>query len=289
MAAPAWALTRPWPLPPPHLRKVTAALGRVPSWLALGLILLLTVVLWRNLQSGLPYLGHDEAVYAAKARSWLNGTPSAQWRPYRPVGLPALAWIALHVRDDIGAVRAVGLMLALSTLAITYMVAARLTSPWRAAVATLVMLSGWGFLRRLPEFLDDIAAAGLLAAVAYLMVRARQRPGSFSLLAAAVVAVAAFYVRYGVISGFIALGGAALATWGWRDWITSWRDVAAGGVFIGGLGAHLAYSSRTASSPLEVLLSALQVAPKGGTSARGSSTTRRSFPSDWRAISAASS
>ena len=263
VAAPAWALTRPWPSPPPRLRKAAASLTRVPPWLALALTLLLTVVLWRGLQGGLPYLGHDEAVYATKARSWLTGAPAAQWRPYRPVGLPALGWIALHVRDDVGAVRALGLILALSTLIITYLVAARLTSPRRAAVATLIMVSGWGFLRRLPEFLDDIPAAGLLLAVGYLIIRARQRPGSYSLTAAAVVAVAAFYVRYGAILGLLVLGVAALVAWGWRGWITSWRDIAAGGVLIGGLGAHLAYSSSTGGSPLEVLFSALQVARTG--------------------------
>lgn len=263
VAAPAWALARPWPSPPPRLRKAAASLARVPPSLALGLTLLLTVVLWHGLQGGLPYLGHDEAVYATKARSWLTGAPAAQWRPYRPVGLPALGWIALHVSDDVGSVRALGLILALFTLAITYVVAARLTGPGRAAVATLVMVSGWGFLRRLPEFLDDIPAAGLLLAVTCLIIRARQRPGSYSLLAAAAVAVAAFYVRYGAICGLLLLGVSALVTWGWRGWITSWRDIAAGGVLAGGLGAHLAYSNSTAGSPLEVFFSALQVARTG--------------------------
>ncbi|MGE5291091.1 MAG: hypothetical protein ACM3ML_28615 [Micromonosporaceae bacterium] len=260
VAAPAWALSRPWPSPPPRLLKAAAVLARVPPWLALGLILLLTAALWHGLQGGLPYLGHDEAVYATKARSWLTGAPAAQWRTYRPVGLPALGWIALHVRNDVGAVRAVGLILALMTLAITYLVAAWLTGPRRAAVATLVVVSGWAFLRRLPEFLDDIAAAGLLLAVACLVIRARQRPGSVSLLAAAVVAVAAFYMRYGAVCGLIALGLAALVTWGWRGWITSWRDIAAGCLFVGGLGAHLVYSSRVAGSPITILFSALQVA-----------------------------
>jgi hypothetical protein len=39
------------------------------------------------------------------------------------------------------------------------------------AVAVLVVAGGVAFLRRLPEFLDDIPAAGLLLLVAYLVLR----------------------------------------------------------------------------------------------------------------------
>jgi hypothetical protein len=265
VAAPAWALAwhRPAPAPPSRLRNAAASLARVPPLLPLALILVLTIVLWRGLQGGLPYLGHDEAVYATKARSWLTGSPAAQWRSYRPVGLPALGLIALNIRNRVGAVRIVGLALALMTLAITYYVAARLTGPRRAVVGVLVVVSGWAFLRRLPEFLNDIATAGLLLAIAYLIVQARRRPGSSALLGASFLAVAAFDVRYGAVLNVIVLGVAALVTWGWRGWLTSWRDIAAGCVLIVGMGVHVVYSSRVAGTPLTILLSALQVA-RGG-------------------------
>jgi hypothetical protein len=262
VAAPAWVLARPWPPPPPRLRRAAAVISRVPVSPIVAFAFLLTVVLWHGLQGAEPYLGHDEAVYATKARSWLTSFPAAQWRSYRPLGLPALGWIALGIRDSVGAVRVLGLVLVLGTLAVTYFVAARLTTARRAAVAVLVIVSGWGFLRRLPEFLDDIAAAGLLLAVAYLIVRSRQRSGSGALLAASALAVAAFYIRYGALAGLFAIGIAAVVTWGPRGWVTSWRDIAAAGIFLAGLAANLVYSSLAAGSPLAILLQAGQIAQR---------------------------
>jgi len=136
-------------------------------------------------------------------------------------------------------------------------VAARLTTPRRAVVAIAVYASGWAFLKRLPEFLNDIGAASLLLLVAYLIVRSRQRPEAFDLAAASAVAVLVFYLRYGAVSGLVALAVAALLTWGPGVWIRSWREVAiAAGVFAGGLLPHLLYSERAAGSPLGAMLSA---------------------------------
>ena len=261
IAAPAWLLARPLPAPPAPLRRVAARVAAVPAWVLVILALTGATLLWYALQGHSPFLGHDEAVYATKARSWLTGSPDAQWNPYRPVGLPALGLVALGVRDTVGAVRLVGLGLALTTLGITWYVAARLTTPRRAVVVLLLVLSGWAFVRRLPEFLDDIGAAGLLLLVAYLIVRARQRPDSRALPAAALVAVAAFYLRYGALSGVVVLAVAALVTWGWRAWASTWRQVAvAGAVFLAGLVPHLIYSERVTGSPWGVLLSAERVA-----------------------------
>ena len=57
------------------------------------------------------------------------------------------------------ALRAVALGLALLTLLVTYLVGVRLIGPPRAAVAVLVVVGGMTFVRRAPEFLDDIPAA----------------------------------------------------------------------------------------------------------------------------------
>lgn len=257
MAAPAWVLARPWPAPPARVHRAAARAARAPAWLfAIG-ALTAAVVLWCALQGHSPYLGHDEAVYATKARSWLTDSPDAQWAMYRPLGLPALAWMTLTVRDTVGAVRLVGLGLALATLGITYVVAARLTTPRRAVVVLLVVVSGWGFLRRLPEFLDDIGAAGLLLLMAYLIVRSRQRPESHALAAAGAVAVLAFYLRYGALSSVFVLAVSALAAWGWRAWASSRRQVGlAAAVVLGGLVPHLVYSTVVGGSPLAVMLSA---------------------------------
>jgi hypothetical protein len=223
--------------------------------------LTVAVALWYALQGHARYLGHDEAVYATKARSWLTGAPAAQWGLYRPVALPALGWAALAVRDSVGAVRFVGLVLALATLGITYFVAARLTTPRRAAVVLLLVVGGWGFVRHLPEFLNDIGTAGLQLLTAYLIVRSRQRPESGALPAAGVVAVAAFYLRYGAVSGLLVMAVAALVTWGWRAWTRSWRQVGvAAAIVVCGLVPLLVYSDRVTGSPMAVLLTAQRAA-----------------------------
>ena len=262
VAAPLWLLARPWTSPmPTWLQGTIAAASRVPVWLFGIVILSGTVALWAAVQHTVPSLGHDEAVYATKARSWLTGAPAAQWGVYRPVGLPALGWVALALRNDVGSLRLLALGLAVTTLAITYLVAARLTTPRRAALVVLVVVGGWGFLRRLPEFHNDIATAGLLVAIAFLMLRSRQRPGSYLLVAAAAVAVAAFYVRYGVLSGLAALVVAGLVAWGPRAWLSAWRQVvAAAGLFAAGLVPHLVHSSEVEGSPAAVLLAAGDVA-----------------------------
>jgi hypothetical protein len=261
VAAPAWLLTLPWGRPPSWARRCAAAVARIRVPLLVTAVLAGTVVLWCLLQNAEPYLGHDESVYATRARSWVTDRPAALWRPYRPVGLPALGYLTFGLGDDARTLRLVGLALALLTLVITYVVAARLTTPRRAVVVILMIVSGLGFQRRLPEFLNDIGAAGLLVLVAYLVVRFRQRPGSPALLGAAAVAVAASYLRYGAASALVVLMVAAVLAWGPRVWWESRRQVlTAGCVLLAGLAPHFVYAQRTEGSPWGILLSAGHVA-----------------------------
>ncbi|MBT2394734.1 hypothetical protein [Streptomyces sp. ISL-100] len=194
VAAPAWLISRPlWGerIPRPW-RRAVEALRRVPSWAYAVGVLALAAGVWAGLQDFEPYLGHEEAVYANKARSWADGTPDAGWGVYRPVGLPALGALALWLYGDggagggaggsvgggVGALRAVGLVLVLGTLTVTYLVAAAWTSRRRAVVVVLVLLSGLGFLRRVPEYLNDIGATGLVLVVVFLLVRAQVVAGA---------------------------------------------------------------------------------------------------------------
>ncbi|WP_460517365.1 hypothetical protein [Flindersiella endophytica] len=207
-------------------------------------------LLWYGLQGAEPFLGHDESVYAAKARSWLTDLPAAQWDPRRAPGVPALGAVALTIHDSVGALRAVGLLLVLLTLAITYVVAARLTTYWRASAVVLVVLTAAPFLRRVPEFLSDIGAAGLLFACAYLVIRRR-------LIALAVVALATFYLRYGATAGLLAIALAALVVWGPKVWLADKRRlVLATGVFVAGLVPHFAYATWLTGRPWGLLADA---------------------------------
>ncbi|WP_078610387.1 MULTISPECIES: glycosyltransferase family 39 protein [Streptomyces] len=263
VAAPAWLLAlrglRAVPAPPPVVVRATGRLSRIPAWAGAAAVLAMAAAVWAALQDHEPLIGHEEAVYGNKARSWLDGTPDAGWDTYRPVGLPALGRIALAVHDDVGALRVVALLLTLFTLTATYLVAARLTTPRRAVVATLLLLSGLGFLRRVPLFLNDIGATGLLLIVVYLLVRAQEKPGSRALLVLPLPALAAFYLRYGVVGTLAAVAVAAVLAYGPRAWLAQGRRLAlCAGVLLAGLIPHFIYATDVTGSPLGLVFSATE-------------------------------
>ncbi|MFI1847435.1 glycosyltransferase [Streptomyces sp. NPDC020480] len=264
VAAPAWLLAvrglRTVPDPPPVAVQAVERLRRIPAWAWVAGVLAMAAAAWAALQDHEPLIGHEEAVYGNKARSWLDdGTPDAGWGTYRPVGLPALGRIALAVHDDVGALRVVALLLTLFTLTTTYLVAARLTTPRRAVVVTLLLLSGLGFLRRVPLFLNDIGATGLLLIVVYLLVRAQEKPGSRALLAVPLPALAAFYLRYGVVGTLAAVVAAAVLAYGPRAWLAQGRRLAlCAGIFLAGLIPHFVYATEVTGGPLGLIFSATE-------------------------------
>ncbi|MGW7196577.1 glycosyltransferase [Streptomyces chryseus] len=282
LAGPAWLLSRRgWGerIPAGLLRGVNA-LRRIPGGVWLVGVLAAAAGVWVVLQGFEPYLGHEEAVYANKARSWTDGTPDAGWGVYRPVGLPALGALALWLSGEgaagavagmgtgagsvgsgvgsgVGALRVVALVLVLGTLTVTYFVAAAWTSRRSAVVALLVLLSGLGFLRRVPEYLNDIGATGLLLGVVFLLARAQEKEGSRALWGVPVVALAAFYLRYGVVGNLLAIGLAAVLAYGPRAWAAQGRRlVGAAAVLVAGLVPHLVHAVHETGSPLGMVLSA---------------------------------
>ncbi|MBT2506642.1 glycosyltransferase [Streptomyces sp. ISL-98] len=265
VAAPAWLLSRPlWgERVPPVWERAVGALRRVPSWAYVAGVLAMAAGAWAVLQDFEPYLGHEEAVYANKARSWVEGTPDAGWGVYRPVGLPALGALALWLYGDVGgvggvgALRAVALLLVLGMLTVTYFVAAAWTTRRRAVVVVLVLLSGLGFLRRVPEYLNDIGTTGLLLVVVFLLVRAQEKEGSRALWGVPAVALAAFYLRYGVVGNLLAIGLAAVFAYGPRAWLAQGRRLAgAGAVLALGLVPHFVHAVLETGRPLGMILSA---------------------------------
>ncbi|MGK5641992.1 glycosyltransferase [Streptomyces sp. URMC 126] len=259
LAAPAWTVARPWAgrRAPAVLLRWADASRRVPAWAGALAVLAAAGAVWAALQDHEPLIGHEEAVYANKARSWRDGTPAAGWGEYRPPGLPALGRLALAVHDDVGALRAVALLLTLFTLAVTWWAAARWTTPRQAVLVTLLVLGGLGFLRRVPEFLNDIGATGLLLLVVVLLVRAQEAPGPLPLPAAAGAALAAFHLRYGVVGSLAGVALAAVLAYGPRAWAAQWRRLAvAGGVLLAGLVPHCVHAVHETGSPLGLLLDA---------------------------------
>ncbi|GHH38647.1 hypothetical protein GCM10018773_17140 [Streptomyces candidus] len=277
LAAVLWLAAKPWWLEngprrdgvPGPWTSFEERLRRVPAWVYVAVVLASAAGAWVWLQDFEPYLGHEEAVYANKARFWFDGTPDAGWGVYRPVGLPALGALALWLTGyegpasggGMGALRAVTLVLALVMLCTTYLVARAWTTPRRAVVVVLVLLSGLGFLRRVPEFLNDIGATALLLVVVFLLVTAQERAGSragrIALLFVPVVALAAFYLRYGVVGNLLAVAAAGVFAYGPRSWWAFGRWLwAAAGLLLLGLVPHLLYAVERTGKPLGMILSA---------------------------------
>ncbi|MFI0978050.1 glycosyltransferase [Streptomyces sp. NPDC021093] len=277
LAAVLWLVAKPWWLEngprgagvPGPWTQLEKWLRRIPAWAYVVAALALTAGVWAWLQDFEPYLGHEEAVYANKARFWFDGTPDAGWGVYRPVGLPALGTLALWLTGyegyasggGTGALRAVALVLALVMLCTTYLVARAWTSPRRAVVVVLVLLSGLGFLRRVPEYLNDIGSTALLLMVVFLLVRAQERAGTKAgaraLLLVPFVALAAFYLRYGVVGNLLAVALAGVLAYGPRAWLALGRRLwAAVGVLALGLVPHFLYATERTGKPLGMILSA---------------------------------
>jgi hypothetical protein len=277
LAAVLWSAAKPWWLEngprgesvPGFGASSVRRLRRVPVWICVAGVLVLAAGVWMWLQDFEPYLGHEEAVYANKARFWFDGTPDAGWGVYRPVGLPALGALALWLTGyegyasggGTGALRAVTLVLALVMLCTTYLVARAWTTPRRAVVVVLVLLSGLGFLRRVPEFLNDIGSTALLLVVVLLLVRAQEKAGSRAgtraLLLVPVVALAAFYLRYGVVGNLLAVAVAGIFAYGPRAWwALGWRLWTAAGVLALGLLPHFLHAVERTGKPLGMILSA---------------------------------
>ncbi len=238
----------------------------IPAPVALALLLATAAVVAVGLQLAEPYPGHDESVYAARARNWVTGAPTAAWALYRPVGMPLLGAAALELTRGLAsplwALRSVALVLALLTLATVYAATRRLAGSAAALVAVAVALGGVTFARRLPEFLDDIPSAGLLLAAAHLVTRA-QRPGHsrWTLPAAAALAVAACTIRYGATSGVLAIGAAAVAGYGPRSWLRAWREGLGAALVLGlGAGVLAVAGVRGTGNPIGILTLAAAVA-----------------------------
>lgn len=235
-----------------------------PGATVTGALLIMTT-LWAVLQQAEPFLGHDESVYAGRARSMLTGAPAVGWMIYRPVGLTYLGYAALAVGRPLGhdtvVLRLLGLLLALVTVGIVYLVASRVIAPRRAAVAVLVVISGATFLRRMPEFLDDVPAAGTLLLTAYLVLRSRRPGGRWALPAAGATGVVTVLLRYGAVAGLLSIACAAVLVWGPRVWLRAWREVAAAAaVSLLGLAPLAAHSYRETGSLIGVLVRAEEAA-----------------------------
>jgi hypothetical protein len=157
----------------------------------------------------------DEVVYASQARSLVSDVPSVYWAPYRPPGLPLLGTLAAVGGFSDISLRAITLVLGFLALAITWAVARQLWGAWAALFALLAAIGSPAVLVELRQFHNDLISSGLLILLMGLLWDQfeRRREPTRLLLAAAPIAAAAFYLRYGAVPAIVAIGIVAVLLW----------------------------------------------------------------------------
>jgi len=217
-ASPSSDTVRPWEI-------ATLAIV-VASFICIGLWLITTG----------PPLGHDESVYALRAR-YFAGEPAegTYWADYRAPGLPAMLRLAYVIRPSDAALRNVPLVLAALLIVLTWVWGRHLFGRAAGILAAALLAFTPGFMRYAWQILLDIpgAAFSLAAIVVFTLASSGDRLRSWVLLAIP-FAGAATAVRYGA-PVFVCAGIAAVALTRWRSLRSRpWLALAAiGGSVIG--------------------------------------------------------
>lgn len=152
-------------------------------------------------------IGHDEAVYLTKARSWIEGTPADEFEIYRPIGMAGFGWTFLHFGDSEKFVRLFGVIFGSVAILFIYLFFKRLFNLSIALAVTGIVITSPLFLKEAPLFQNDIPSSGFLIGVLWLIYIYYETVGrSKSIYFVGPLAAVAFYVRYGVASAFGIIG-----------------------------------------------------------------------------------
>jgi|GEM_PF-2360953 len=209
--------------------------------------------------------GHDESIYALKAREWISGTPATGWGVYRPIGMSIVGWIVLQFSSSEVWFRFAAIVLSVATL-VTMWVAGRLMfSRAAATVGAAAFMSTESFLRRATEFLNDVIAAGLmLAAMTVIWVHFEHTPTRWWLVAAAPLGAGAYYMRYGSALGLVIIAIVSAVIWG-RHLLASWKQIVVTGLaMVLLLVPHFIHSNQLTGTLLGIFESARSSVGGGG-------------------------
>ena len=210
-------------------------------------------------------LGHDESIYALKARSWISDTPTTGWADYRPLGMSVVAWVVLQFSSTEAALRTAAIVLSVITIVTMWTVGRTMYDAVTATLASAVFAGTASFLRRATELLNDVSSAGLLlATMGVIWYQFERRPHSWWLLAAAPLAAGAYYMRYGSVLGLVVIAVVGAVLWN-RTLLVAWRQIlATGALLIACLVPHFVYSRELTGSVLGVFQSARTSVGGGG-------------------------
>jgi hypothetical protein len=207
----------------------------------------------------------DEVDYASQAQSLVSDIPSVYWGSYRPPGLPLLGTLAAIGGFSEISLRAITWALGFMALTIAWAVARQLWGRWAALFTLLAAIGSPVVLGELRQFHNDLGSSGLLLLLMGLLWdQFERRPAPTRLLlAAAPLAAAAFYLRYGTVLALAAIGVVAIVLWArsLRRHVRLVAVTAALGALL--LVPHVLEAIRTTGSPTGMLTRGAAAATKG--------------------------
>lgn len=162
-------------------------------------------------------LGHDEAVYALKARTLVEGSSSAYfWNDYRAPGLPMfLSMIARFKGSDLAMRLGVVLFGGLIVL-LTWLMGRTIFDQRVGLIAATGMAFSPVVIASASSVWPDLPGAAIgFAALTVLVYSVRGERVSWWILAAAPLSVAATLIRFGAPIP-IGIGALAIAAWRWE-------------------------------------------------------------------------
>ena len=175
-------------------------------------------------------LGHDEAVYALRARYYAGGygESAGYWNDYRAIGLPMIMRLIWPIGDTDAYARSVVVLIAALGIVLTWVWARRFVGSRAALLAAALLCVFPIYVGSAFRIYVDVPAAtfGLAAILVYALAirpdRAGVRPWA---IAAAPIAGLATLTRYGAPS-LVASGLVVVTVAYWRSCVRSWKVVA---------------------------------------------------------------
>jgi hypothetical protein len=230
----------------------------VPTRVELVLVGLLVLVFGVTVGLGIiqnATFSWDESVYALVARSWLFGTPSSGWGPYRPPILSFLATIPMLVTRQEAAFRAITLLFGCLCVVAVWLLGRRLQGVLSGLLAAAIVAVAQPIQIQAGLFLDDVPSAALIVLFLWAVWWVMERPrAGRAMLWLAPIAAVAFYLRYGsaVVIALIAVTALVL----WRRRIAAdWRTAAAtAALLVALLVPHFVYSTIVTGTPWGIVI-----------------------------------
>jgi 4-amino-4-deoxy-L-arabinose transferase-like glycosyltransferase len=204
-----------------------APLARWESIAVVVIVLGFTLICVDGVLQGAP-LGHDEAVYSAKARSLQDGsTDAGYWSDFRAPGLPFMlqaAWLGNatepYLRMVVVAWGALG-------VAVTWWLGRFLFGRMAGVIAAAGLAVSPIWISASTHVWPDVPGAVLgLIALAVLVTGTANGRVSWGVATIVPLTIGATVVRYGA-PGPIVVGAIVVGVWRWQAIVRDWRRVAA--------------------------------------------------------------